>query len=108
MVVLIADLVIKDKKKLGILALIGIAFSGGFLYKAAGMELSAYGGTLAVDAFANFFKLIFLIAAPLSIALSLKYLDIERENHGEYYALILFATMGMMFMAGAVDLVTLY
>ena len=40
--------------------------------------------------------------------ISLKYLDIERENHGEYYALILFATMGMMFMAGAVDLVTLY
>ena len=33
---------------------------------------------------------------------------LERENHGEYYALILFATTGMMFMAGAVDLVTLY
>ena len=44
----------------------------------------------------------------MSIAISLKYLDIEREHHGEYYALILFATMGMMFMAGAVDLVTLY
>jgi NADH-quinone oxidoreductase subunit N len=55
-----------------------------------------------------FFKLVFLIAAALSIAISLKYLDIERENHGEYYALILFATVGMMFMAGAVDLVTLY
>ena len=48
------------------------------------------------------------MARHLSIAISLKYLDIERENHGEYYALILFATMGMMFMAGAVDLVTLY
>ena len=63
---------------------------------------------LVVDPFSSFFKLIFLIAAALSIAISLKYLDIERENHGEYYALILFATMGMMFMAGAVDLVTLY
>jgi NADH-quinone oxidoreductase subunit N len=63
---------------------------------------------LILDSFAIFFKLIFLIAAALSIAISLKYLDIERENHGEYYALILFATMGMMFMAGAVDLVTLY
>jgi NADH-quinone oxidoreductase subunit N len=52
--------------------------------------------------------LIFLLAAALSIGLSLRYLDIERENHGEYYALLLFATMGMMFMAGAVDLVTLY
>jgi NADH-quinone oxidoreductase subunit N len=51
---------------------------------------------------------IFLVAAALAIAISLKYLDIERENHGEYYALILFATMGMMFMVGAMDLITLY
>jgi NADH-quinone oxidoreductase subunit N len=108
MIILIADLIVQDKKKIGIVALIGIAFSGGLLYRASGLDLSAYGGTLVVDQFANFFKLIFLLAAALSILLSLKYLDIERENHGEYYALILFATMGMMFMAGAVDLVTLY
>ena len=61
-----------------------------------------------LDPFSIFFKLIFLIAAALSIVISLKYLDIERENHAEYYALLLFSTMGMMFMAGAVDLVTLY
>ena len=57
-----------------------------------------------LDPFSVFFKFIFLIAAALSILISLRYLDIERESHGEYYALILFATMGMMFMAGAVDL----
>src|SRR5215467_9606516 len=108
MLLLIADLVVKDKKKLGVLALIGIAVSGVFLFRLTGLDLSAYGGVLVIDRFANFFKLIFLMAAALSIALSLKYLDIERENHGEYYALILFATMGMMFMAGSVDLVTLY
>jgi NADH-quinone oxidoreductase subunit N len=108
MVLLIADLIIKDKKKLGVLAIIGIGLSGVLLYRLSGIETSAYGGVLVVDQFANFFKLIFLIGAALSIALSLRYLDIERENHGEYYALILLATMGMMFMAGAVDLVTLY
>jgi len=110
LILLIADLVIQDKKKLGIIAIVGIMLSGGFLYlqHVRGIETLAYGGLLVVDPFANFFKMIFLIAAALSIALSLKYLDIERENHGEYYALILFATMGMMFMAGAVDLVTLY
>src|SRR5688572_23854806 len=108
MVLLIFDLVVKDKKKLGLFAIAGIGVSGIFLYRLTGIETSAYGGVLVIDPFANFFKLIFLLAAALSIALSLKYLDIERENHGEYYALILFATMGMMFMAGAVDLVTLY
>jgi NADH-quinone oxidoreductase subunit N len=108
MFLLIFDLVVEDKKKLGLIALLGIAFSGFFLFRLRGVEFSAYGGVLSLDPFSIFFKLIFLVAAALSIAISLKYLDIERENHGEYYALILFATMGMMFMAGAVDLVTLY
>ena len=108
MFLLIFDLLIHDKRKLGLLALAGIAVSGFFLFRLRNVDFSAYGGTLVLDPFAIFFKLIFLVAAALSIAISLKYLDIERENHGEYYALILFSTMGMMFMAGAVDLVTLY
>jgi NADH-quinone oxidoreductase subunit N len=108
MFLLIFDLLVPDKRKLGLMALIGIAASGVFLFRLRAVDFSAYGGMLVLDPFAIFFKLIFLIAAALSIAISLKYLDIERENHGEYYALILFATMGMMFMAGAMDLVTLY
>src|SRR5437667_807569 len=108
MFLLIFDLLIPDKRKLGLIALAGIAISGLFLFRLRNTDFSAYGGVLALDPFSIFFKFIFLIAAALSIAISLKYLYIERENHGEYYALILFATMGMMFMAGAVDLVTLY
>ena len=108
MFILIFDLLVVEKRKLGYFALAGIAASAVFLFRLRSVEFSAYGGALSVDSFAMFFKLIFLVGAALSIAISLKYLDIERENHGEYYALILFATMGMMFMAGAVDLVTLY
>jgi len=108
MFILIFDLLVVEKRKLGYFALAGIAASAVFLFRLRSVEFSAYGGVLSLDSFAMFFKLIFLVAAALSIAISLKYLDIERENHGEYYALILFATMGMMFMAGAVDLVTLY
>jgi NADH-quinone oxidoreductase subunit N len=108
MFLLIFDLLVEDKRKLGLLALGGIAISGFFLFRLREVDFSAYGGTLVLDPFSIFFKVIFLVAAALSIAISLKYLDIERENHGEYYALILFSTMGMMFMAGAVDLVTLY
>src|SRR6266705_3183594 len=108
MVLLIADLIIEEKRKLGIIALIGIAFSGFFLFRLRAIEFPAYGGALVVDHFSTFFKLVFLVGAALSIAISLKYLDIERENHGEYFSLILFSTMGIMFMAGAVDLVTLY
>ncbi len=108
MILLVLDLIVQQKRTLGIVSLIGLGFSGLFLMRLRGVEFAAYGGVLAVDHFAAFFKLIFLLAAALSIAISMKYLDIEREHHGEYYALILFATMGMMFMAGAMDLVTLY
>src|SRR5436309_6317798 len=65
-------------------------------------------GMVHIDGFALAFRAIFLIAAGLTIAISIRYLDIEREQHGEYYALILFATVGMMFLGGGYDLILLY
>ena len=65
-------------------------------------------GMVRVDGFALIFRAIFLIAAALAIAISIRYLDIEREQHGEYYSLILFATVGMMFLGVGYDLISLY
>ncbi len=42
------------------------------------------------------------------ILLSVKYLEIEREQEGEYYALLLFACVGMMFMASGIDLIVMF
>jgi NADH-quinone oxidoreductase subunit N len=116
MIVLVFDLLVQNKRVLGYVSLVGLAWSGYFLFRLRGIvadpsyaaQLTAYSGHLALDPFAWFFKAIALVAAALAVAISLKYLDTERENHGEYYALILFATMGIMFMVGALDLVTLY
>ena len=105
---LLLDLIVHEKRMLGYFALAGIAFSGILLFRLDGINVSAYGDQLAVDPFAAYFKFLFLIAAGLTIGISMRYLDIEGEQHGEYYVLILFATMGMMFMAGGTDLVTLY
>lgn len=65
-------------------------------------------GMIRIDGFALVFKAIFLISAALAIAISTRYLDIEREQHGEFYALILFATVGMMFLGCGYDLISLY
>lgn len=65
-------------------------------------------GMVRIDGFALLFKTIFLIAAALAIAISIRFLDIEREQHGEYYALLLFATVGMMFLGSGFDLISLY
>src|SRR5574338_839959 len=65
-------------------------------------------GMLRVDGFAILFRIIFLISAALAIGISTRFLDIEGEQHGEYYSLILFATVGMMFIASGYDLISLY
>src|SRR5207248_11078237 len=61
-----------------------------------------------IAGFGLVFKAIFLRAAALAIAISTRFLDIEREQHGDYYALILFATVGMMFLGSGYDLISLY
>ncbi|MDQ3920344.1 MAG: NADH-quinone oxidoreductase subunit N [Acidobacteriota bacterium] len=70
--------------------------------------LTGFYGTLKVDGFAVVFKLVFLLAAALTVAISLRYLDVEGEQRGEYYSLVMFATIGMMFLASGYDLIVLY
>jgi len=109
LVVLIFDLILPDKRKLGAIALVGLGVSAVLLFRNSDLgSVTAYGGQVVVDPLAAYFKLMFLIAAGLTIGLSVRYLDVEGEQHGEYYALLLFAVMGMMFMSGGNDLVTLY
>src|SRR6266542_2269675 len=72
------------------------------------LPLDGFFGMIRIDGFAIVFQSIFLIGAALAIAISTRYLDIEGEQHGEYYALVLFATIGMMFLGCGFDLITLY
>ncbi|HEY6806616.1 MAG TPA: NADH-quinone oxidoreductase subunit N [Pyrinomonadaceae bacterium] len=65
-------------------------------------------GMVRIDGLALLFRAIFLIAAALAVGISTRFLDIEGEQHGEYYSLILFATVGMMFLACGYDLIILY
>src|SRR5689334_22912039 len=74
----------------------------------SGLAPDGFYGMVRVDGFALLFKAIFLVAAALAIGISTRFLDIEGEQHGEYYALILFATVGMMFIACGYDLISLY
>jgi NADH-quinone oxidoreductase subunit N len=63
-------------------------------------------GLIAVDPFALFFKIVFLLAAAMTVLMSVDYLEVEGASPGEYYFLILCSTLGMMIMAGGVDLIT--
>jgi len=74
------------------------------LVRAQGDQLG-FSRSILLDQFFIFFALIFLAATALVILLSVRYLEIEAEHHGEYYALMLFATIGMMFMTAGIDIV---
>jgi NADH-quinone oxidoreductase subunit N len=67
-----------------------------------------FNGMFVLDGFSIFFKVIFLLSAILTILLSGRYLVIERVQAGEYYSLVLFAVVGMMFMASAGDFVAIF
>jgi NADH-quinone oxidoreductase subunit N len=97
------------------LALAGLVVTGVILFRQqsyvasnGGTEIVALNGSLVLDGFALFFNWIFLLAALIVSIVSYKYLDIEGEHHGEYYALILFAQCGMFFLATGTDLITLF
>ncbi len=66
-------------------------------------------GLWVADLLARIYKYIFLIGSLITVLLSSQYTKREDSmRNGEYYALILFATAGMMIMAGAQDLLIVF
>ena len=110
LLLLLVDLM-TPRDKQSILAWVTLAILGAtavalVLVADANVQISR--GLISVDRFALFFKVIFLISAALTVLMSVKYLEVEGTRAGEYYFLILCATLGMMFMAGGTDLITLF
>lgn len=64
--------------------------------------------TMLVDRFAIYFWYLFLAGTAIAILMSVRYLETEHENHGEYYALMLLAVAGMMCMAAGFDVVLIF
>ncbi|HEY3356955.1 MAG TPA: NADH-quinone oxidoreductase subunit N [Polyangia bacterium] len=69
---------------------------------------SLYDGMLAADRYTRFFEAVFLCAGALSLLLSHSWMREHDCEFGEFYALILFAIAGMMILAAATDLVTVF
>ena len=69
---------------------------------------AGFSNSLYVDRFAMYFWYLFLASAAITILMSVRYLDLEDEQHGEYYALILMSVVGMMCMAAGIDIVLLF
>jgi len=109
LLVILLDLFVTRKGVLAVVSIIGLVVSGGFaLTTGGGAAQSIFNNMLAVDNFAFFFKLLFMGIAALVILFSTDYVSKLARFQGEYYALILMSTIGMMLMAAATDLISLY
>ncbi len=60
------------------------------------------------DGFSIVFKIIFLIGAALAILMAARFLDHEGAQSGEFYAMVVFAVLGMMMLASGNDFAVLY
>jgi NADH-quinone oxidoreductase subunit N len=69
---------------------------------------SGYHGQFVVDPFSNFFKMLILAGAALSLILALDYNREHGISRFEFPVLMLFCTVGMMVMSSASNLMTLY
>ena len=115
--VMLTDLLLEERHRYlsAVTALVGLGFAGVQMWmiqsqmrQAEVNEIEAFRGAILLDRFGIFFIWIFLISSAMAILLAIRYLEIEQEHHGEHYAIILFATVGMIFLAIGMDLITLF
>jgi len=108
-VVILLDLFTQRKGLLVAVSLAGLVVSAGFTIAMwGGGSQAIFNNMLAVDNFALFFKLLFLTIAALVILASVDYVSNFARFRGEYYALVLLSTLGMMLMAATAELIAIY
>ncbi len=90
------------------LSLAGIVVALIFCFSLWGKSEYAFNRMVVVDNYSLFFKIVFLITAALTVLMSIRFLQEEEFEYGEYYVLVLFAAVGMMFMASAADLIIIF
>ena len=117
LVLVVLDLVTRRKRLLPLVGVLGLAVPLGFsialwsdLDSAGAIDLdnSILAATLEVDKFALFFKFLLIGVAALIVLASTGYVERFSRFRAEYYSLVLFSTAGMMLLASAVELITIY
>jgi len=108
LIVLLGSLMKNSGKLMGYLSLAGLAVAFGLVTSNLTIAKPAifFFDTISVDGFSQFFKAVFLIVSLLVVIASLS--RYTGKGAEDYYALLLFATVGMMVVSSSVDLVTLF
>jgi NADH-quinone oxidoreductase subunit N len=93
---------------LSLLGLLAAAVSSVWLWLSWTGVDEAFNGMIVLDELRLGFTFVFLIVSAVTILVSMVWVENERLPAGEFHALLMFATAGMMFMASAGDLVIVF
>jgi len=98
----------KSHQSLGAIAIIGTLAALASTVWMAQYPGTAFYDMVRVEAFSVFFHFLVIAIAAVAILSSFEYLQVQRIRAGEYYALILFGTVGMCLMSSAIELVLIF
>ncbi|RVU39302.1 NADH-quinone oxidoreductase subunit NuoN [Hwanghaeella grinnelliae] len=90
------------------LAIVALVFAGGLVLHVGGGRQEALFGFFVVDDFAVFMKVLILIGSVVALIMSEGYVQREKMDRFEFPILVTFATLGMLMMVSANDLLSLY
>ena len=98
----------KSTRMVASLAVMSFVITGALLLMAPGGRAVTFNGMFVADGFAVFMKILVLIGSALALVLSLDYLEHEGMSRFEYPVLFVLATVGMLLMVSANNLISLY
>ncbi len=109
LLIVLIDLVIKQKRVLPVLAIIGTVVSAVFILLLWGVNSQdIFYKMFAVDQFGLFFKLLILFSVTLVVLASQGYIVKLDKFQGEYYALLLLSAIGLMLLVSSNNLISIY
>jgi NADH-quinone oxidoreductase subunit N len=97
-----------SKAHLATVALLGVVAALLTTLAAWGGRGRAFHDMVILDNYALFFHVVICYAAALIVLLSIDYLRRNGVESGEYYALVLFSTSGMLLLTSAADLIVVF
>jgi NADH-quinone oxidoreductase subunit N len=98
-----------SRKPLGWIAILGTIASGlASWFQLQYGTLHAFSGTLQVDAFSVLFHIVIAAVVLVTLLGSLDYFEGNASHAGEYFALLCFGAVGMMFMTSSVELLMVF
>ncbi len=101
----------KQRAVTGVISIVGLVLSAVVLFTMWSdgiVSATAWNGMVVNDNLRLSFSFVFLLVSAMTILISTVWVEREDVPIGEYHCLLLFATVGMMFMASGNDLVVIF